>query len=39
MMFGSMVGFWGMTVAMVQPLHFKNPRWRLTAIWDIQRWQ
>jgi len=35
-MFGSKVGCSGSADLMVQRLNFKNPRWRLTAILDIQ---
>jgi len=38
MMFGSGVGFSGSADLMVQLSTFKNPRWRLTAILDIQKW-
>jgi len=37
MMFGFRVGFWSADL-MVQLSNFKNPRWRLTAILDIQKW-
>jgi len=35
-MFGSRVGFSGSADLMVQLSNFKNPRWGLTAILDIQ---
>ena len=35
-MFGSMVGFSGSADLMVQRSNLKNPRWRLTAVLDIQ---
>jgi len=37
MMFGFMVGFWGLANVKVQLSNFKNPRWRLTAIMDTQK--
>jgi len=36
-MFGSKVGFSGSADLMMQISNFKNPRWRLTAILDIQK--
>ena len=36
MIFGSKVGFSGSADLMVQRSNFKNPRWRLTAILDVQ---
>jgi len=36
MIFGSKVGFSGSADLMVQLSNFKNPRWRLTAILDVQ---
>jgi len=38
MMFGSRVGFSGSADLMVQLSNFKNPRRRLAAILDIQKW-
>jgi len=35
-MFGSRVGFSGSADLIVQLSNFKNPRWRLTVILDIQ---
>jgi len=37
MIFGSIVGFWGLVDLMVQLSNFKNSRWRLTAILDVQK--
>jgi len=36
MIFGSKVGLSGSAGLMVQLSNFKNPRWRLTAILDVQ---
>jgi len=36
-MFGSRLWFSGSADLMVQLSNFKNPRWRLTAILDIQK--
>jgi len=38
MMFGSRVGFLGSAGLMVHLSTFRNPRYRLTAILDIQKW-
>jgi len=38
MMFGSRLGFSGSADLLVQLSKFKNPRWRLTAMLDIQKW-
>ena len=38
MMFGSGVGSSGSADLIVQLSNFKNPRFRLTAIFDIQKW-
>jgi len=38
MVFGSRVGFLGSANLMAQLSKFRNPRWRLTAMLDIQKY-